>query len=62
MKYELTDEKKQLPNGTTLHRIRYLPTGDLGGWVESEKNLSGDAKVFENACEKATTHRRNDAG
>src|SRR5574344_2837097 len=61
-KYELTDET--LEWGThILHRIKALKEfaevkkGDLGGWVESEYNLSqdgtcwvyDDAKVFENA-------------
>jgi hypothetical protein len=44
-KYELTDETKVF-YGVTLHRIRALTAigltvaaGQLGGWVESEKNL-----------------------
>lgn len=54
-KYELTDEAKNI-NGITLHRIRALrdipsagvKSGDLGGWIEKESNLSqyGDAKVY----------------
>lgn len=58
-KYELTDEV-MVVDGHTLHRIRALRSflefrpGDLGGWVESEDNLShdgdawvyGDAKVY----------------
>ena len=61
-KYELTEETK-LVSGVTLHRIRALvsfgtvQTGNLGGWIESEKNLShsgnawvsGDAMVSGNA-------------
>ena len=69
-KYELTDETIRHA-GRTLHRIRALDTipsagvdvGELGGYVESEKNLShsggcwvfgnsmvyGDAEVHENA-------------
>ena len=56
-KYELTDETKVV-YGVTLHRIRALTAvgvlaaaGQLGGWVESEKNLeqSGDAWVSGNA-------------
>ena len=56
-KYELTDETKVF-YGVTLHRIRALTAvgvlaaaGQLGGWVESEKNLeqSGDAWVYGNA-------------
>jgi hypothetical protein len=62
-KYELTSETKEI-NGVVLHRIKALKDfvnrglqvskGDLGGWIESEKNLSqenncwvsGDARVF----------------
>ena len=63
-KYELTDETKNFC-GITLHRIRALrdipsvkvKSGDLGGWIEKESNLSqdgdawvyGDAKVCGNA-------------
>lgn len=53
-KYELTDETKVIGN-TTIHRIRALrdiprqgvKSGDLGGWIEKEDNLSheGDAWV-----------------
>lgn len=55
MKYELTDET----NGSGLRRIRALrdiprygvKEGDLGGWVESEGNLTqeGDCWVFDKA-------------
>ena len=55
MKYELTDET----NGSGLRRIRALrdipscgvKEGDLGGWVESEGNLTqeGDCWVFDDA-------------
>jgi hypothetical protein len=47
MKYELTDETIET-KGRTLYRIRYLKTGETGGWVESERNLSqeGDAAVY----------------
>ena len=68
MKYKLSDEKKVL-YGRTLHRIvcvtafASVQVGELGGWVESENNLSqygnawvcgnaevcGDAKVYGNA-------------
>ena len=55
-KYELTSETKVI-NGVKLHRIKALNSfgrvekGELGGWIESEKNLSqdGDAWVFDNA-------------
>jgi len=50
MKYELTKETKEA-NGRPLRRVRYLDSGELGGWLESEKNLSqdGDALVCGNA-------------
>ena len=62
-KYELTHETIMI-GGRILHRIRALrdfgliKKGDLGGFVESEKNLShdrncwvsDDAKVFGDAC------------
>ena len=57
-KYELTDETKEI-GGITLHRIRALrniprygvKSGDLGGWIEAESNLSqdGDAWVSDDA-------------
>lgn len=62
--YKLTNETKTLGCGTVVYRIRAtrdLPyhnvkKGDLGGWVESTRNLSGEAwvaneaVVYENAC------------
>ena len=61
-KYELTSETKVI-DGVELHRIKAIKSfgnikkGELGGWIESEKNLSqygdawvcGYAKVFDNA-------------
>ena len=61
-KYELTDDTVQL-FAKTLHRIKALcdfgdvKAGDLGGYIESESNLShdgdawvsGDARVYGNA-------------
>lgn len=55
-KYELTSETKVI-NGVELHRIKALESfgnikkGELGGWIESEKNLSqdGDSWVSGNA-------------
>ena len=55
-KYEFTGETFQ-HLGRTLHRIRAIVSfgnifaGDVGGWVEDEKNLShyGNAWVFGNA-------------
>jgi len=56
MKYELTEETKEIC-GHTLHRIvcvtafESVSVGDIGGWIESENNLSqdGDAWVYGNA-------------
>ena len=62
MKYKLTEETKEIC-GRTLHRIVCVTAfasvyaGDVGGWIESEKNLSqdgdawvyGDAEVYDNA-------------
>ena len=55
-KYELTKETKEW-FGATLHRIKALASfgivtkGELGGFVESEKNLAqdGNAGVYGNA-------------
>ena len=67
-KYELTDETLVF-GSRTLHRIRALKSfgdviaGELGGWIESENNLSqddnawvyddalifGNARVYDNA-------------
>ena len=55
-KYELTNETKEWCEHT-LHRIRALKdfgavkAGELGGWVESEHNLSqsGDCWIYDNA-------------
>lgn len=55
-KYELTDEKITHYK-KTLYRIRALKdfgnvkNGNLGGWIESEENLSheGNAEVYDNA-------------
>lgn len=61
-KYILTEDTRNI-SGRTLHRIQAITdfsdvqTGDLGGWIEKEKNLShdgtcwvyDDAIVMENA-------------
>ena len=54
--YTLTNETLLINNsGTTLHRIMATSnfddvlSGDIGGWVESKKNLSGDAWIYDNA-------------
>ena len=58
-KFEITSKYKALPNGKKLFRIKALKTftnvctGDIGGWIEKESNLSqegnswvyGDAQV-----------------
>ena len=38
-KYEFTGETMEF-DGHTLHGIRNINTNELGGWIESEKNLS----------------------
>ena len=58
MKYELVTSDTKTIGGATLFRIRALVKlananpGDLGGYIESEKNLSqtGDAWVSGDAC------------
>lgn len=52
-KYEFTGETTtDIAEGATLHRIRAVRTfgdikaGDLGGWVESEKNLSHEGNCW----------------
>lgn len=53
--FELTTEVKENEYGVVLHRIRatrdslYAKEGQLGGWVESEKNLYDNAWVADNA-------------
>ena len=74
-KYELTDETMEW-EGHILHRIKalrdfnYVKAGDLGGWVESEDNLSqyekcwlcDDARVYGNAivCDNARIYNTKD--
>ena len=62
-KYKLTDDTVTLKNGKVLHRIEALrdfvevKAGDLGGYIQSEDNLShegdcwvdDDARVYGNA-------------
>ena len=67
-KYKLTSETKVI-NGVELHRIKALKSfgnikeGDLGGWIESEKNLSqdGNAWVYDNAKVRGNATIRGDA-
>ena len=52
MKYELIEEDFIVNAvGVKLFRIRYTKTKELGGYIESEKNLdqNGDAWVYGNA-------------
>ena len=51
MKYKLTTYDTIEVSGRTLYRILYLKTDELGGWIESEQNLSqeGNARVGGNA-------------
>lgn len=52
-KYELTAETKEI-GGKILHRIRALidiplhdvKAGDLGGWIEAERNLSQEGSAW----------------
>ena len=53
MKYEFTGEVKNI-GGKILHRIRAVrdipeqnvKAGDLGGWLETEENLSHDSAAW----------------
>lgn len=57
VKYEILSDEEKIINGHRLHRIRNIRTGECGGWVENEDNLSHegncwiepDAAVFEYA-------------
>ena len=44
-KYEFTDETMN-HEGHLVHRIRRIEDGKLGGWVESEKNLSQEGSCW----------------
>jgi hypothetical protein len=50
-KYEFTGETKDIQN-CTVRQIRRISDGEIGGWIESEKNLSheGDCWIGDNAC------------
>lgn len=70
-KYEMTDHIQATQGGRTLHRIRALidipkygiKAGDLGGWIETENNLSqeGDCWVGDNAWVSGNAWVANDA-
>src|SRR5690606_27028390 len=57
MKYKLLEGETKVYNGVTLYRIQSLSnfsdvkSGDKGGWIEKESNLSheGNAWVYDNA-------------
>lgn len=57
-KYELTEKTMEISKGKVLHRIKALKSfghvknGDIGGWVESEANLSqeGDCWIYDCAA------------
>lgn len=67
-KYILTEKTKKI-NGHILHRIKAVADfgntneGDLGGWVESENNLSqeGNCWVYDNACVYGNARVSHDA-
>ena len=48
LKYKLRKDLKLDLGYVTLFRVEYIATGHLGGYIESEKNLSqeGNAQVF----------------
>ena len=70
-KYEFTGETRALSSTTILHRIRAvidIPSagvnaGDIGGWIESDSNLSnsGDAWVGGNARVSGSARVSDDA-
>ncbi len=73
-KYEFTGDTK-MRDGHTLHRIRAIVTfasvveGEIGGWIESERNLSyygnawvsGNAEVFGDAYVSGNAYVSGDA-
>ena len=44
-KYEFTGETKKF-SGRTLKRIKRISDGVIGGWIESEENLSHEGWCF----------------
>lgn len=68
MKYELTEETIEY-KGRILRRVKSIEStkfaaeGSIGGFVESENNLSGDAWVYGDAeVSGDTTKPRKNAG
>ena len=57
MKYKLLEDETIVHNGVTLYRIQSLSnfsdvkSGDKGGWIEKESNLSqyDNAWIYDNA-------------
>ena len=68
-KYELLKDDTKITLGRTLYRIKALRDfgdvikGDLGGYIESENNLShcGNAMVYDNAMVYGNAEVRGDA-
>lgn len=53
MKYKFTGETRTIPSGIILRQIvavrdvnPNVPSGTIGGWIESEDNLSHDGKSW----------------
>lgn len=68
-KYTLTDIKKTLKDGTIVYRIQAIKdfgdvkAGDLGGWVQSYKNLSqiGECWIYNDAIARDSATVQNAA-
>jgi hypothetical protein len=45
-KYEFTGDKRTIGGVITLRRIRRCADGLIGGWIESEDNLSQEGSCF----------------
>ena len=68
-KYTLTDIKKTLKDGTIVYRIQAIKdfgdvkAGDLGGWVQSYKNLSqiGECWLYNDAIARDSATVQNAA-
>ena len=66
MKYKLTAEAKMWC-GHVLHRIEAtedfncVKAGELGGWIESEKNLSQDGNAWVSGNARVTFQYREDS-
>lgn len=69
-KYKLLENDTTEINGKTLYRIQalrsfgFVESGELGGYIEGEKNLShdGDAWVADDACVYGNARVSEDAG